>query len=90
MKAIIRSLWFAARETLHRWMLRQLRELIWRADEWVHVQEVRLRDEAAMANTKTEIDPIASNARERVIVAARRKQKTSKLRYVGGEFIRTA
>jgi hypothetical protein len=40
---------------LKRWAVRQIRKLLWRADEWIHSQEVKLRLEAeqAVAGTVT-------------------------------------
>lgn len=50
------------------WLLKLLRDIIWRADEWVQRQEVRLRDEAAAVEVSAaalaEVDPVASAARE--------------------------
>lgn len=45
--------------------LRLLRNLIWRADEWVHAQEQKLKAPAIRAEYAAEVDPVASAARER-------------------------
>lgn len=80
------------KRAIQRWALRIGRKLLWRADEWVHAQEVRLREpraDVASITASPGYDRRASGMRERAIVTARRKQKTPKLRYVAGEFVRT-
>lgn len=40
---------------MKRWAVRQIRKLLWMADEWVHAQEVALRDsEQALHETHTQ------------------------------------
>jgi hypothetical protein len=38
---------------LKRWTVRQIRKLLWRADEWIHSQEVKLRLEAEQVAAAT-------------------------------------
>lgn len=84
----------ACGKTLRRFLLKSLRNALDRADEWCHAQEVRLRDEAAMADksavaaAKAEVDPAASRQRERKIRAAR--PRLARLKYQHGEFVRSA
>jgi hypothetical protein len=66
---------------LWRFTLRCLRAAIWRADEWVHVQEVKLREPAPAACVAEklapppEVDRQASAARERTIVKMRKTRR---------------
>jgi hypothetical protein len=75
-KSTFRKLSLAYVNGARRWSLRLLRNLIWRADEWVHAQEVAMRQEATTNHesriTNHEFDPAASAARERATVRARR------------------
>lgn len=48
------------------WSLKALRGAIWRADEWIHAQELKLREEAEMEKYRAEVSPAKSAARERV------------------------
>lgn len=50
---------------LKRWAIRTLRLILDRADEWLHAQEVRIRDEAARPAYVAEVDPAASATREK-------------------------
>jgi hypothetical protein len=113
------SAWTAARnifrkrcarcaKTLKRWSLKQMRNLLWRADEWVLRQEVRLRDEAATADFQSVVDPVKSATRERarregaaavslragehkpILSAPSRRPRLPRLKYQGGQFVRTA
>jgi hypothetical protein len=36
------------RKTCWRWTIRTLRDTLWRVDEWVHAQEVKIREEAEL------------------------------------------
>lgn len=56
---------------LWRWTLRRARLALDVADEWIHAQEVRLREQAAIPQRLAEVDPIASAVRERAVLAAR-------------------
>jgi hypothetical protein len=54
----------AARQSLRRLSLRWLRKALDRADELLHAQEVKLREEAARPALLAEVDPAASRKRE--------------------------
>jgi hypothetical protein len=56
-----KSIFLSARK----WSLRMLRNALDRADEWVHEQEVAMRQEAGKQEILAEVDPAASAARER-------------------------
>ena len=75
---------------LWRWMIRRLTVLLSRADEWVHAQEVKLRESAAMpVAAPVELDRKQSAQRER----QHRKQTRAarpRLRYQGGQFVRVS
>jgi hypothetical protein len=64
-KNIFRKRAEACGKTLRRFLLKTLRNAIDSADEWVHAQEVSLRDEAARPAPLAEVDPAASRERER-------------------------
>ncbi len=93
-KDIFRRLAARCGKTLRRWSLKQLRNLLWRVDEWVMKQESRLRDEAAMADTsavalaKAEVDPVTSAQREKSHRHRRVNRGLSRLKYQNGEFVR--
>jgi len=79
--------------TLWRWILRFLRSAIWVADEWVHAQEVKLRDTSHESpGTSHEYDVDASRERERAIKKSQRTRaarvRTPRLKYAHGEFVR--
>jgi len=52
-------------KTLRRAFVKMLRNAIWRADEWCHEQELKLRQEAELRQSLAEVDPTASAAREK-------------------------
>ena len=76
---------------LWRWILRQFRAIVWTADEWIHAQEVQLRETAevaAPAGLSDEFNVAKSAAREKVHKAKRAARP--RLRYQGGQFVRSA
>ena len=77
----------ALKKKLWQWTLRRLRSLVWIADEWIHAQELKLREPAAApAPAPAEFDRKASAARERVHKATRAARP--RLIYHGGQFVR--
>jgi uncharacterized protein YraI len=72
---ISRKLYAACANKVKRWSLSFLRNLIWRADEWVHAQEQKLRADASRAEYAAEVDPVVSAVRERAIVKARKPRR---------------
>jgi hypothetical protein len=79
------------RHTLKRavwkWLLNQLRAAVWAADEWIHAQELELRESAMALAPPIEFDRKASAARERVHKKAARAARP-RLVYAGGQFVR--
>ena len=75
-----------SRKTLRRWLLTRMRNMLWRADEWIQKQEVCLRDEAMKPAYVAEVDPIQSRKRERTARAAR--PRMTRLKYQHGEFVK--
>lgn len=84
---------------LWRWTLRRARLALDVADEWIHAQEVRLREQAAIPQRLAEVDPIASAARERSHKKSARAVSSSRtpsrvrprmprLVYQAGQFVR--
>ena len=80
----------ALKKKFWQWTLRQLRSLVWAADEWIHAQELKLsaqRDGGRLpAPVPAEFDRKASAARERVQKAKRAARP--RLIYKGGQFTR--
>jgi hypothetical protein len=76
--------------------LRIGRDLVWKADEWFQRQEIALREEiaapAAMAEAQSEVEPVASAAREKAIRRERKpraaRAQKPRLVYQGGQFVR--
>jgi hypothetical protein len=77
------------RSRLKRWLIKMLRNAVDRADEWVHRQEVGIREQVAGGREyAAEVDPVASRKRERAIVKTRRP-RLARLKYQHGEFVRS-
>ena len=78
---------------LWRWMIRKLRLLMDAADDWLHAQEITLRESLATIHqplvTDLSVDPKASRVRERAIKKTARAARP-RLRYQGGQFVRVA
>jgi hypothetical protein len=87
MKTVIRDLWFVIRGKLWRFALRRARTILDAADDWIHAEEVKLREAAAPAAPPAEFDVKASAARERVHKRAARPRQP-RLKYQGGQFVR--
>ena len=93
------SAWIAAKKsfrkrsaqcakTLRRWSLKKMRNMLWRADEWLIEKEREFQREAVKKELLAEVDPVASSAREK----ARKKiarPRVARLKYQHGEFVRT-
>lgn len=76
------------KSVLWRWTLRRLRAIVWAADEWIHAQEVQLREPAAVpAAVSDEFNVAKSAARERAHRKAARAARP-RLQYRGGQFVR--
>jgi hypothetical protein len=90
MKIVIRDSWHATRGTLRLWALKKLRMIVWAADEWLHKQELQMRQDAARKEHLAEVDPAASAARERVSKKSAHKPRARRPRlvYQGGQFVR--
>lgn len=76
---------------LWRWTIRKARMLVDMIDEWLHNEEVRMRESAQSAPSgpvapPIEVDRTASRAREKVIHKTRVAHP--RLRYQGGQFVR--
>ena len=71
--------------------LRIARSITLTVDDWIQVQEVKLRQEAGRQEILAEVDPSASAVREKAIrrVARAAKPKQPRLRYQHGEFVRS-
>jgi hypothetical protein len=92
-KSIFLKLSAACANRLRRWSLKTLRNVIDRADEWCHEQEVGFREQAAgNSEYAAEVDPVASAARERVHKKTARaaRPRLARLKYQHGEFVRSA
>lgn len=78
------------RKKLWKLFLRIARAVTLAADDWIQRQEVRLRDNSAVATFQAEVDPIASAVREKAIRRAARitKPRLPRLKYQHGEFVR--
>jgi hypothetical protein len=74
------------------WILRRLRGIVWAADEWIHAQELKLRESAAApVRPPAEFDRRASAAREREhkkTAARAARPRLARLKYAGGQFVR--
>lgn len=68
-------------------LIRCLRSLVWRVDEWVYAQEQKLKGPAIKAEYAAEVDPVASAAREWVHKKAARP-RLPRLRYEQGSWVR--
>lgn len=68
----------------------QLRKIVWVADEWIHRQELAMRQEAGRQEYIAEVDPVASAARERVHKRSARaaRPRLPRLQYKAGEWVR--
>jgi hypothetical protein len=82
------------REKLWRWTLRKLRVLIDAADDWIHAEEVKIREAAAApvvraARPPIEFDRQKSAARERIHKQAVRspRARLPRLQYSSGEWV---
>jgi hypothetical protein len=73
---------------LWRWTIRRLRGIVWAADEWIHTQELKIRESApAPVAAPAEVDRKQSARRER----EHRKQTRAarpRLVYANGQFQR--
>lgn len=79
---------------LWRWTLRQARVIVWAVDEWVHAQELKLRESAATpAAAPVEFNRKASAARERVHKAKHAgraaRPRLAHLNYHAGAWVRS-
>jgi hypothetical protein len=90
MKIVIRDSWAVTRGILRRWALKKLRAIVWAADEWLHKQELQMRQDAARKEHLTEVDPAASAARERVSKkpASKPRARRPRLIYQHGYWVR--
>jgi hypothetical protein len=73
------------------WTLRQLRAIVWAADEWIHARELELHEPTRPARPPEEFDVAASRARENVFRKTRKAQEkahTPRLRYAAGAWVR--
>jgi hypothetical protein len=83
-----RQMWNTLKQAVWRWTLRRLRAIVWAADEWIHAQELKLREPAAApARVSDEFNVAKSAARERVHKKAARAARP-RLVYAGGQFVR--
>ena len=75
---------------LWRWMIRRLRAIVWAADEWIHAQELKLRESAAPAlvQAPAEVDRKQSAQRERAFRKSVGRPRIARLKYTGGQFVR--
>lgn len=71
-----------------KWTLKRLRSLVWFLDEWIHRQEIAMRQDAAREQLTEELHPVASAARERAAVCRPRAKRIPRLKYQHGEFVR--
>ena len=71
------------------WALRQMRNIVWRADEWIHEQELQFRTPTAVLRPPDEFDPTASRKRERIYRNKAGARRPVRLRYSQGEWIQT-
>jgi hypothetical protein len=71
--------------------LRIARSITLTVDDWIQVQEVKLRQEAGKQEILAEVDPTASAVREKAVrrVVRAAKPKQPRLRYQHGEFVRS-
>jgi hypothetical protein len=73
-----------------KWTLKYLRNMTDAVDEWVHAEEVKLRDSLATNHqplaANASVDRRASAARERAIKKTRAARP--RLRYQAGQFVR--
>lgn len=71
---------------LWRWMIRRLRAIVWAVDEWIHAQELKMRESTtAPVAVPAEMDRKRSAQRER---AFRKSARRPRLKYAGGQFVR--
>jgi hypothetical protein len=78
---------------LWQWTLRRLRTIVWAADEWVHAQELKLRESAAAVAPvapPAEFNRQDSAVREKAHKRAARGLRGGRPRliYHGGQFMR--
>jgi hypothetical protein len=67
-----------------------MRAVVWATDEWIHAQELKLREPAAAAlvATPVEFNQKASAAREKVFRKTTARAARPRLMYVDGQFQR--
>ena len=82
-------MWNAIRKAVWKWTLKKLRGIVWAADEWIHAQEVRLKEAGSGVQVPDPaVDPVASAAREKVFRSKPARAARPRLRYQGGQFVR--
>jgi hypothetical protein len=72
------------------WALRQMRAVVWMADEWIHAQELKLREPipAAPVAPPVEFNQKASAAREKMFRKTVARTPRPRLIYKSGQFVR--
>jgi hypothetical protein len=92
-KSISRKLFHAFRS----WSIKCLRSLVWTADEWVHRQEVKLRDASPAAPDRLsdglQVQPVPAVDRKSSAVRERAHKRAAhprlpRLRYEQGSWVR--
>jgi len=86
-------MWNTLKQGIWRWTLKRLRAMVWTADEWIHAQELLLRDAAPRPvahETTDEFNVKASAAREKTHKRAARaaRPRQPRLRYAAGAWVR--
>jgi hypothetical protein len=87
-KNIFRKLFDQSRSNAKSWLLRLLRSAIWKADEWIHAQELKMREDRAKPESLAAVDPANSAAREGVHKARAARPRPPRMKYVAGQFVR--
>lgn len=54
----------ATKLAIRRWAIRTLRKLIWRADEWIHAQEMKLREVSHDLSVSVPVEPARAAGKE--------------------------
>jgi hypothetical protein len=100
MRKLVNSLYLKVKAALWRWFLRRVGDVVAAAEDWIHTEEVKLRQPVAAPAPVVRTDEFqikASRVRERAHKAAARAARPrlhqvtarpARLRYVGGQFVR--
>jgi hypothetical protein len=78
------------RETLWRWAIVRLRLIVDGMDEWIHAQEVQIREKTCSSDNPR-VDPLydrAESSRRESKIRRARKTKLPRLRYDRGAWVR--